>query len=234
EATRRQARAGDRRLAGHRRNGRGDAGGRGRARDPGCALHGQAGGGRGAHPLGRRQRYHRTNGPDRGRVDRQARYRGQRALGQARPAGAECRDAGQPHPCRAYRSQGIWAHLVDQPARQPGADRRLRPAAARVRQGRGGRGHQLGRPRGAGFLGRVRLEQGCTGRAARRLCGRNRLHRQAAGHDPGSRRDADSDARAGVPRGGAGAGEAPGGGRCAAARGAAGCRRNRPAGAGGL
>ena len=131
----RQACARHRRQPRHRRGDRRSAGERRRARHPRRAHVGRARGGRGADPRRRRKRDDRAARPHRGREHRQARRRGRRALGQARRPRPQRRDARIADAGAGHRSQGIFAAAQPQPARQPGADRRVRSAARARRSG---------------------------------------------------------------------------------------------------
>ena len=117
-----------------------------------------------------------------GRVDRQARGRGRPALEIAGYTGAQCGDAGIIDPGAGHRSQGIFAAAQPQRARQPSADRRLRPASAQA-----DRADMVALTSSVGarttrLLGRLRLVQGGARGIARRYAdetahtGRIRVH----------------------------------------------------------
>ena len=154
-----------------------------------------AGSGRGAHPRRRRKRDHRAARPHRRHRDRQARRRGRRALGGARHPRPQRRDARVADPGPGPRPQGIFAAAEPQPARQPGDDRGLRPAAAQGRQGRGRRGDLVGRAEPRAFWGGYGASKAALETLDRRLCRRDRAHQPDAGPYRRSRRDPDADAQ---------------------------------------
>ena len=148
-----QARARHRRQPRHRRGDRRSARRGRRPRHPGRSHRDRARGSRGAHPRRRRQRDHRAARPHRGREHRQARGRRRRALGEARHARAQRRDARLADAGAGHRPQGIFAAADPQPARQPGADRGLRSAAAQGRPCRRRGADLVGRRQPRAFWG---------------------------------------------------------------------------------